>query len=50
MLDWIKGDGMPPINNIRNKEGGMRVQYAVNEQQDAIRWDRMGSVLQRMNE
>ena len=37
MADWIKGDRMPRIN-VREEEGGMRVQKAVDEQ-DEIGWD-----------
>lgn len=37
MLDWIAGDLLPPIN-VREEEGMMHVQYALNEQ-DAIGWD-----------
>ena len=37
MADWIKGDHMPRIN-VREEEGGMRVQKAVDEQ-DEIGWD-----------
>ena len=37
MADWINGDHMPRIN-VREEEGGMRVQKAVDEQ-DEIGWD-----------
>ena len=37
MADWINGDRMPRIN-VREEEGGMRVQKAVDEQ-DEIGWD-----------
>ena len=33
MADWIKGDHMPQIN-VREEEGGMRVQKAVDEQDE----------------
>ena len=37
IADWINGEHMPRIN-VREEEGGMRVQKAVDEQ-DEIGWD-----------